>query len=208
MAKQGWWMVVALLPAGLWAQASGTVKPVVKVGDVATYVVNMKADRRAVEETVTITSVDASQIKSAHVRPGRTSEGIATLEWGTVQGGGSGTRFDPPIQSLKFPLTVGDEWKSTYESTGDNQTRSKGDLAFRVVATEKLRIPAGEFDTFRIESKGWVTGITWQGSIQVRQTQWYAPSISRFVKTEFKDFRGGSLWNDTVTELKSFTPSQ
>lgn len=207
MVKREWWMVLAMLPLSSIAQGSETGKPVVKVGDVAVYTVNLKRDNRTVEETVTITSVDGAQIKSTHARPNRTTEGISTAEWGTVVSSNSGSRFDPPIQTLKFPLSVGDSWASVYETTGADQSRSKTDLRFKVVANEKLTTPAGDFDTFRIDSGGWVTGITWSGAVRVAQTQWYAPSISRYVKTEYKDFRNGELRSDTATELKSFKPA-
>jgi hypothetical protein len=36
--------------------------------------------------------------------------------------------------------------------------------------------------------------------------RWYAPAIGSVVKSEYKDYRNNRLWNDTVTELKSFKP--
>ncbi|QHE88021.1 hypothetical protein [Hydrogenophaga sp. BPS33] len=207
MVKHRWWMALAWLPLGFWAHANEAARPVVKVGDVATYVVNMRGDKRTVEEVVTVLEVTGAQIRSQFARPDRTAEGLTTREWGLVVSAASNTRFDPPIQSLKFPLTVGEAWTSKYVGTGTNQSQARGDLEFKVAATEKVQTPAGEFDTFRIESKGWVTGITWQGVVQVRQTFWYAPSISRYVKTEFQDWRNGRLWTDNLTELKSFKPA-
>lgn len=200
----------ASMATSVWAQTDVATKPVVKVGDVAVFSVNMKADRRTSEETVTITAVDEAQIRSTSVRPDRTPaemEGVATREWHQVQSGSSGTRFDPPFPTLKFPLVVGNSWKGAYEATGATGARSKGEIDFKVVSAEKLATPAGEFDTFKIESSGWITGISWQGSFRMTQVQWYAPAISRIVKSEYKDYRNGRLWNDNVTELKSFKPA-
>ena len=111
MVKQLGWMVVALVSASAWAQVDGVSRPVAKVGDVAVYAVEQRADKRMFDETVTVTSVDQTHIKSSHVRPIRNPpemEGVVTLDWGTVVSGASGTRFDPPIAGFKFPLVVGD----------------------------------------------------------------------------------------------------
>jgi hypothetical protein len=207
--KKYLWMSLACVSAGVWAQADGSVRPVFKVGDVAVYSINQRADKRTTEETVTVTAVDQSLIKSKHVRPDRNPpdlEGVMTADLDVVVSGASGSRFDPPIVGLKFPLTVGDTWKSSYVSEGAS-SRSKGDIDFKVAAREKVTTPAGEFDTFKIESGGWINGLSWSGSIRISQVQWFAPAIGRVVKSEYKDFRGSQLWTDTLSELKSFKPA-
>mgnify|MGYP006201358349 CR=1 FL=1 len=206
MVKHLWWLGVALVSASVWAQADGAGRPVAKVGDVAVYAVEQRTDRRSFDETVTVTLVDQTHIKSSHVRPIRNPpemEGVVTLDWGTVVSGASGTRFDPPIAGFKFPLVVGDGWKSSFVGEGNN-AKSKTDLEFKVVAREKVKTPGGEFDAFKIESEGWINGITWAGAIRMTEVRWYAPAIGRVVKSEHKDFRSGRLWTDTVLELKSF----
>lgn len=203
------WMGLACVSAGVWAQADGSTRPVFKVGDVAVYTVNQRADKRTTEETVTVTAVDQSLVKSKHVQPDRNPleiEGVMTADLAVVVSGASGSRFDPPIVGFKFPLTVGDTWKSTYVAEGTGN-RSKGDIDFKVTAREKVNTPAGDFDTFKIESGGWVNGLSWSGSIRVSQVQWFAPAIGRIVKSEYKDFRGGQLWTDSLSELKSFKPA-
>jgi hypothetical protein len=72
---------------------------------------------------------------------------------------------------------------------------------------EKLRVPAGEYDTFRVNSKGWITGVSWSGSVRFEQSQWYAPAAGRVVRTEYRDWRGGTqLWNHSIAEMKAFKP--
>lgn len=209
MVKHLWWLGVALVSASVWAQADGASRPVAKVGDVAVYAVELRADKRSTEETVTVTEVDQSFVKSKHVRPDRQPpeiEGVRTLDWATVVSGSSGTRYDPPIVSVKFPLVVGDAWKSSFLAEG-RTSKSKTDLDYKVVAMEKVKTPAGEFDAFKIESKGWINGVSWSGSVRTEGVSWYAPSLGRFVRSEYRDFRNGRLWTDTVTELKSFKPA-
>lgn len=209
MVKHLWWMGVAWVSVNVWAQADGASKPVAKVGDVSVYAVDQRGDKRTTEETVTVTSVDQTHIKSKHVRPDRNPpeiEGVLTADWATTVSGASGTRFDPPIAGFKFPLVVGDGWKSSFVGEGASN-KSKTDLDFKVAARETVKTPAGEFDAYRIEAEGWITGITWSGAIRMTEVRWYAPAIGRVVKSEYKDFRGGNLWTNTVTELKSFKPA-
>lgn len=193
-----------------WAQPNGSTKPVFKVGDVAVYTVNNRADNQTVDETVTVTAVESELIRFSHVRPGREPaeiEGQFTPDMRQVQSGASGTRFDPPAPLIKIPMAVGDNWKNAAEMVARNNAKSKTDFEYKVVGTEKITTPAGEFETFKIESGGWVTGVSWTGSVRVAQVQWYAPSIGRVVRSEYRDFRGGRPWNDTLTELKSFKPA-
>jgi hypothetical protein len=203
------WMVLTCASTSVWAQVDGASRPVPKVGDVAVYTIDQRADKRVFEETVTVTSVDQSFIKSKHVRPNRNppeTEGVTTLDLGVVVSGSSGARFDPPIVGVKFPLTVGDSWKSSYLAESPT-AKSKGDLEFKVAAREKVSTAAGEFDAYKIESGGWINGVSWSGAIRITQVQWFAPAVGRVVKSEYKDFRGGQLWNDTASELKSFKPA-
>lgn len=208
MDKHFWWVGVALVSVNAWGQADGAVRPVAKVGDVTIYAVDQRGDKRTFDETITVTSVDPTHIKSIHIRPNRAPpeiEAVATLDLATVVSGASGTRYDPPVMGFKFPLVVGDAWKSSF--VGESATgKARADLDFKVVAREKVKTPAGEFDAFKIESEGWINGITWTGAIRMTEVRWYAPAIGRVVKSEYKDFRGGRLWSDTISELKSYKP--
>lgn len=85
--------------------------------------------------------------------------------------------------------------------------KAKTDLDFKVVAREKVKTPGGEFDAFKIKSEGWINGITWAGAIRMTEVRWFVPAIGRVVRSEYKDFRGGRVWTDTVTELKAFKPA-
>lgn len=198
------WPVVVL------AQADGNARPSVKVGDVSVYMVNNRSDNKQSEETVTVTSVEGGQIKTKHVRPDRNPpefEGVTNLDLNPLVSGASGTRFEPAIEIYRFPLKVGDSWKTRSEAVGLAGSRSRSELEVKVVAQEKVATPGGEFDAFRIESNGWINGVSWQGAIRVSQTIWFAPSIGRAVKSDYKDYRNSSLNTSTLTELKSHKPA-
>ena len=71
----------------------------------------------------------------------------------------------------------------------------------------KPLVQAGEYVTFRVDSKGWITGVSWNGSLRFEQSQWYAPAAGRVVRTEYRDWRGGTqLWNHSIAEMKAFRP--
>lgn len=202
-----WCLVV---PAIALAQGDGSTRPLPKVGDVTVYAVNNRSDNKQSEETVTVTSVEGGLIKTRHLRPDRNPpelEGVTTLELNPVVSGSSGSKFEPAIEIHRFPMKVGDSWKTRYEGTGLTGSRSRAELDVKVVAQEKIVTPAGEFDTFRIELGGWINGVNWQGAIRLAQTVWYAPAIGRLVKSDYNDYRNSSLFTSVLTEMKSHKPA-
>lgn len=68
-----------------------------------------------------------------------------------------------------------------------------------------MKTPAGEFDAFRIENKGYINGVSWPGGFAYLQVVWYAPSINRVLREKYKEMR--PMGTDYVRELKSFTPA-
>lgn len=202
-------LVVATLAfaAVAHAQTPAAPKPVVKVGDVAVYAV--KLGSLATEDTIAVTGVDAGQIKTRYSRANRTPaemEAIYTDEWNALVSGSTGARFEPAPLTLQFPLEVGKTWESKVMASGATGSKSRVEMSGKVLASEKLKTPAGEFETYKIESTGWVNGVNWNGSFKLVQTYWYAPAISRFVRIESKEYRRDGL--ESVSELKSFTPAK
>lgn len=211
MFKHGTALFLLALSGGACAQADGALKPQPKVGEVAVFAIDIRSDRKRYDETVTTKAIDGDVVRYVHARgeggePGET-EALMTRDLDLLVSGSTGTRFEPAIVQAKWPLTVGASWKTSYEAISPNQTRSRAEIDYKVAAIEKIDTPAGPFDTFRIESGGWINGVTWQGSIRIAQVQWYAPSVGRFVRQEYRDFRNGRVWNDRLLELKSIKPA-
>ena len=201
--------VVAVLTTivALLTQAQTADKPVVRVGDTAVYAVDNLGDRVKSEDTITTVQIDGDVVRAKYLRPDRTppeTEFIYTSEINTVLSGASGTRFEPHSGTLKFPLVVGNTWTSESTTLSASGAKSKFEATNKVLASEKIKVPAGEFDAFKVETNGWIKGINWSGTVRVVQTTWYAPAVNRTVRTEYKDYRGSQLWNNQVMELKSF----
>jgi len=89
------------------------------------------------------------------------------------------------LELLSFPLKIGKRWRfandSLLQSSG---LRLHGTFSGAVVAYEKVRVPAGEFDTFKVRVKGsWATGGYTGRSSWIC---WYAPAARAVVRTEYR----------------------
>jgi hypothetical protein len=95
---------------------------------------------------------------------------------------------EPCIRVFKWPLRVGEKWSSEYTlrdySRGVHLHPSK--VAVNVQTYEKVTVPAGTFDTLRIQAG--------------EETFWYAPSIGWVVKEQI----GSSGKNGWLLELEEY----
>ena len=199
--------VLTCVTAG--AQTASAPKPQIRSGDTAVYTVNLLADRQVTEDTFTVTSIDGGQVKVVHTRANRTPperEAIYADDWSPLVSGGTGARFEPSSQSMSFPLEVGKAWETKYVVTAASGAKSRASMDNKVVGVERIRTPAGEFDTFKVVNEGWINGVSWNGSFRVSQTLWYAPAINWVVKSSFKEHRRDGA--ETISEMKSFTPGK
>jgi hypothetical protein len=89
-------------------------------------------------------------------------------------------------QWLRFPLAVGDRW--TFEEdyyVKYKNSRGLGKARVAVVGYEKVTVPAGEFDAFKLEATMQLSGISGIGSTidaEANHTYWYAPEARAIVK--------------------------
>lgn len=89
-------------------------------------------------------------------------------------------------KSLSFPLAVGKRWKYTSEWLFKAKG-SKGsmDVDVSVIGHEKVTVPAGVFEAFKLVSQGRLSGtspINSQYGGQITTTYWYAPAARSVVK--------------------------
>lgn len=86
-------------------------------------------------------------------------------------------RFDPPI-GWEYPLTVGKTWTTRHRMTQlATGAVVEYDFSCKVLDFEKVNVPAGTFDAFRINCK------TSTGS---DDTFWTSPAVQPFVKTRLQ----------------------
>lgn len=198
--------IAAIALAGLSLAAAQEAPRPARVGDVHVYSTELRAEHKRYDETVTITAIEGERIHTQNVRSDRPTpiEGIYARDWATFVSGHSGAAYEPPVKVLG-PLEIGRTWEGVHEVRIPNGPLSRMQLESTVAAHERLATPGGEFDTWRIESKGYFSGVTWQGGWAITQKVWYAPAIDRVVRVEFREQR--QMGADNVMELKGFLPA-
>lgn len=90
-------------------------------------------------------------------------------------------------KALSFPLEVGKQWRFASEWVF-KVTGSKGTsiVDVEVVGHEKVSVPAGDFEAFKLMAKGNIRGVSAKGSLvepEVTSTYWYAPAARAIVKS-------------------------
>ena len=102
--------------------------------------------------------------------------------------------------------SLGKTWNTRYRVTFPGGKEDEVEETFRVVAKEKIMVPAGTFDAFRVES----TGHRIRDPVTVKRTYWVAPEkIARFIAQHVTAKWGRDRFLTTDhTELVSFTPGR
>jgi hypothetical protein len=121
---------------------------------------------------------------------------VMTLDLNNIE---SPHRKDSDLRLLSFPLAVGKKWSFTDDYVQVMlEIPSSAKCSAAVVGYEKVRVPAGEFDAFKLDAKcSWVTeGATGETTYKY----WYARAARAVVKTEGRDTSLGL----TTAELAEF----
>ncbi len=104
-------------------------------------------------------------------------------------------------KALSFPLEVGKKWDYKYSFRNKvSGVTARWQLESSVVAHEKVKVPAGEFDAFKIQARGFWNNESTGRNGRMQITHWYAPTARAIVKTEYED--GFNNWVREVTEFQ------
>jgi uncharacterized caspase-like protein len=87
--------------------------------------------------------------------------------------------YDTPVQFTPAEFQVGKKWTSAFRMIRDG-VRSDAYYDLQIVKRETITVPAGSFDTFRIEGLGWNTTLSSQLEVKL----WMVPGINFQIKTE------------------------
>ena len=115
----------------------------------------------------------------------------------------SPTRKFSDRRVLSFPLEIGKSWTySTHVELKDLGGTLRQDAGGTAAAYEKVTVPAGQFDAFKIETTGKFgqEGAAGAGAREFTETTWYAPSARAVVKQVYRD----PVMGERVLELASF----
>jgi hypothetical protein len=106
---------------------------------------------------------------------------------------------------LRFPLQVGQRWSYVNDvAFKDNGSTAKVQVDVEVQAHERVKVPAGEFDAWRLQSRSRIDGRSYAGAGAIQgeglSTYWYAPAARAIVKSiNWSTYRG-----EATTELVSY----
>ena len=197
--------VVAGLPP-LPPSADVLASPLPRVGDWWTYRARdiNRDDRRQVQDIIEVRGVTDGGVLEAAQRgltePGQWVHGSGAYVIGSVHGA---LLFSPHIGAFQG-LKVGDRWEDVKFSRlrfceTDNVCR----FTATVKTEERVSVPAGDFDAYRID-----IDLSWEsaagrgfrgGQRGVRHyTVWYAPSAKRAVKASSREGRGEASFEPEV----------
>ena len=111
---------------------------------------------------------------------------------GTKSGGKVTVRRNAPRQILSWPLEVGKQWPNAFilENTEEKSSRN---VDYRVVVAkaEEANVPAGTFETFKIEVYN-----SYDGNLVAEY--WYSPRVKWFVKQR-ESLREGLLEEELLS---------
>lgn len=186
-------LMLNLLPLPL-ASAAGTA-----VGDAFVYRVTSRytGEPRG-DITYQVKKVDAGRAitavssQNALVEPGRTAVFSSDGNWVRhaidSHGFPQTIEFSADSPAYAFPLTVGKRWSmrapARVPQTGESRSVRMDAV---VTGAERVRVPAGEFDTLKIQRVIYAgDGNNFETETRITQTEWYAPTLRRAVKTEVR----------------------
>lgn len=109
--------------------------------------------------------------------------------------------FSTPRQFYPAELFVGKKWQSAFKQArpGGNTYTFRYDM--KVVARESITVPAGTFDTFKIEARGFNV----QLGARLERNIWVAPGVSGDIAHEiFVRLRNGAVEQNDRQELVAF----
>jgi hypothetical protein len=117
-----------------------------------------------------------------------------------------GWKFDPYAPILKFPMSNGLAWNQSF-----NATNNKSGVTFssfmngRILALEKVTVPAGVFEAYRIERdiKRHTTDTNFNTS-ETHNITWYAPSVRKYIRVETTNSSNGRVRNKEIIELDCY----
>ena len=164
--------------------------PELKVGD--RWKTELRDRRTKVKESErerSVSAISATQIDGLeNGEKYTTTPGLSTLESSTI------VITAGELKSLNFPLEIGKKWDFKYKMKSKiSGVPSSWQFDASVVAFEKVKVPAGEFDAYKIQARGFWKNESNGFSGRATLTEWYAPSARNVVKTEFEDGNNNSI---------------
>jgi hypothetical protein len=113
-----------------------------------------------------------------------------------------GTRYtDAQHRITEFSL--GKRWTARHRLVKPNGSAYDSEIAYRVVARERITVPAGSFEAFHVEGVGWSKGD--KVGVDVVNQFWISPEVRRYIVHESRTrFASGKLSKHERYELTGY----
>ncbi|MBL8829944.1 MAG: hypothetical protein JNM18_23395 [Planctomycetaceae bacterium] len=128
-----------------------------KVGDRKVLITNQVAKIETIDEQ------KMARVETVMNNNIAATEHLTSTTTGVFRTKFNGSDVNPPICLLKLPVKVGDEWKDT-NKIGNDELKT----TCKVEAAETIEVPAGKFDTLRVNVSAQV------GDQSVETIYWFA----------------------------------
>ncbi len=98
--------------------------------------------------------------------------------------------YASPFPAFDFPLAMGKSWSMQVTSTNpaNKQLGESMTIKGQVIGAERIRVPAGEFDTIKVRRHVYIDDtsgfMNFAYPTHLRETDWYAPALGRVVRSE------------------------
>ncbi|HMA48966.1 MAG TPA: hypothetical protein VKP60_04380 [Magnetospirillaceae bacterium] len=201
-------LAAALLVASPAFADSNANRPELHVGDRWSWQhTNALVNERDFTRIEDIVEVGGSAIRSRIRTKGVTGNLIATYTPDFNLVDNPTVRFDPSLRRFDFPLSTGKKWTGEFDKALLNTGKhGKFYLKSEVLAVEKVTVPAGTFDAYKISTVYDATGTDQDAnSGQTNEIHWYAPEIRNDVKVETTFVQDGMVRSKDTLELLEYS---
>ena len=147
-----------------------------QVGDVFRFQLINRFNGTATPQELRVTAVDATKDEVTYNNGDFVSDTM-----GNVSRNQRGT-MDSPRQFYPAELYLGRKWTTMFRQTRDRGTYNTFKYQLRVVAKETVTVPAGRFDAFKIEARGF----NLQRGAAIERDIWVAPGVDADIVHETK----------------------
>ena len=126
-----------------------------------------------------------------------------TREWNQVAS--ADVTWEPYLPENRFPVKVGDSWNKKFRFSKTNGSSFSSFVKAKVVSFEKVAVPAGTFDAYKVVRDIETRSSDSEATIMRGQiVSWYAPSVKKFVRSESTEFANGRERSKKLIELVEF----
>jgi len=161
-------------------------------------------DTTKIEDVIEVTD---TEIRTRLRTKGQPNSAVAayTRDWNQIDM--VTAQYDPYLKRFEFPCQVGKTWQSTADKMlFANGKHGKFVVKGEVATFEKVSVPAGTFDAYKIVLT--MDAVSTDEDVRVGQTKeihWYAPVVKNDVKLENTFSRDGRVRSQDIFELIEYS---